>query len=77
MSRIETVQKKYGELLAEMKRVEREHIKSKKRADQLQKEKDTQRTELNRANALKDKLEKMSRDFTKENRRLKVRTLCC
>ncbi|ORY16297.1 myosin-like coiled-coil protein-domain-containing protein [Clohesyomyces aquaticus] len=71
MSRLEVVQRKYTELLQEMKRTERDHQKAKKRGDQLQKEKDAQRTELNRAIAMKDKLEKMSRDFTKENKRLK------
>jgi hypothetical protein len=55
-----------------MKRLEREHQKAKKRGDQLQKEKDAQRTELNRANAMKDKLEKLSRDVTKENKKWKV-----
>ncbi|KAF2266326.1 hypothetical protein CC78DRAFT_154419 [Lojkania enalia] len=71
LSRLEIVQKKYSELLADMKRTERDHQKAKKRADQLQKEKDSQRTELNRVTAMKDKLEKISRDFTKENKKLK------
>ena len=72
MSRLDTLQKKYTELLSDMKRTERDHQKAKKRGDQLQKEKDTQRSELNKVTLLKDKLEKMSRDFTKENKRLKV-----
>lgn len=73
MSRLDVLQKKYTELLQDMKRTEREHQKAKKRGDQLQKEKDAQRTELNRVTAMRDKLEKISRDFTKENKKLKVR----
>lgn len=75
MSKIDTVQRKYSELLAEMKRTEREHIKAKKRGDQLQKDKDTQRSELNKATTMKEKLEKLSRELTKENKKLKVRQL--
>ncbi|EON66792.1 hypothetical protein W97_06040 [Coniosporium apollinis CBS 100218] len=71
LSRLEAVQKKYTELLAEMKRTEREHNKAKKRADQLQKEKDKGITDLNKATQAKDKLEKIARDFTKENKKLK------
>lgn len=77
MSRVDTIQKKYAELLHDMKRTERDHQKAKKRGDQLQKEKDSQRTELNKVTAMKDKLEKISRDFTKENKRLKVRIHHC
>ncbi|KAF2499505.1 hypothetical protein BU16DRAFT_453961 [Lophium mytilinum] len=71
MSRLEVVQKKYTELLQDMKRTERDHIKAKKRGDQLQKEKDAGRTELNRVTTMKDKLEKLSRDVTKDNKKLK------
>ena len=71
INKIDTIQRKYSELLAEMKRTEREHIKSKKRADQLQKEKDTQRSELTKATTMKEKLEKLSRELTKENKKLK------
>lgn len=73
INRLDAVQKKYSELLSEMKRTEREHIKAKKRGDQLQKEKDTQRSELTKANTMKEKLEKLSRELTKENKKLKVR----
>jgi predicted RNase H-like nuclease (RuvC/YqgF family) len=73
ISKMETVQRKYSELLAEMKRTEREHIKAKKRGDQLQKDKDAQRSELTKANSMKEKLEKLSRELTKENKKLKVR----
>jgi len=73
LNRIESVQRKYAELLAEMKRTEREHIKSKKRADQLQKEKDASRSELSKMTAVKEKLEKLCRELQKENKKLKVR----
>jgi chromosome segregation ATPase len=69
MSRLEVVQKKYTELFQDMKRTERDHIKAKKRGDQLQKEKDAGRTELSRVTTVKDKLEKLSRDVTKENKK--------
>jgi len=55
-----------------MKRLERDYQKSKKRADQLQKEKDTAKSELNKANSLKEKLEKLSRETSNENRKLRV-----
>ncbi|KAF1964000.1 hypothetical protein BU23DRAFT_84133 [Bimuria novae-zelandiae CBS 107.79] len=71
LTRVEMVQKRYTELLAEMKRTEREYQKSKKRGDQLQKEKDAQRSELNKVTTMKDKLDKLSRDFAKENKKLK------
>lgn len=54
-----------------MKRHEREHQKSKKRADQLQKEKDSNRQELTKSNAVKDKLEKLCRELQKDNKKLK------
>lgn len=71
LTRLEVVQKRYTELLADMKRTEREHQKAKKRGDQLQKEKDAQRSELNKVTTMKDKLDKLSRDFAKENKKLK------
>lgn len=72
LKRVDEVRRRYTTLLADMKRTERDHIKSKKRADQLQKEKDSGKTELNRMTTMKEKLEKMSRDLTKENKKLKV-----
>ena len=72
IKRLEALQKKYTELLTDMKRTEREHLKAKKRADQLQKEKDSGRAELTKVIAVRDKLEKLSRDVTRENRKLKV-----
>ncbi len=71
--RLETVQKKYTELLADMKRLDRENIKSKKKADQLQKERDHGRSELSKTVSMKEKLEKLCREFTRENKKVKVR----
>ena len=71
MSRLETVQRKYTELLSDMKRTEREHIKSKKRADQLQKDKDNTRSELSKMTSQKERLEKLCREMQKDNKKLK------
>jgi len=72
LSRLETVQKRYTELLADMKRVDRENTKNKKRSDQLQKEKDQGRSELSKTNSMKEKLEKLCRELQRENKKLKV-----
>lgn len=69
--RLEAVQKKYTELLADMKRLDRENVKSKKRADQLQKERDHGRSELSKTVSMKEKLEKLCREFTRENKKVK------
>ncbi|KAM5440794.1 hypothetical protein McanMca71_001331 [Microsporum canis] len=71
MTRLETVHKKYTELLAEMKKLDRDHNKSKKRADQLQKDQDKGKSELNKTVTMKDKLEKLCRELTKENKKVK------
>lgn len=76
-SKLEVVQKKFSDLVADMKRVDRDLAKSKKRADQLQKEKDSSRSELTKNVSLKDKLEKLCRELTKENKRMKVRLMIC
>lgn len=55
-----------------MKRLERDHAKSRKRADQLQKEKDQSRAEMQKAIAMKHKLETLCRELQKENKRIKV-----
>jgi predicted RNase H-like nuclease (RuvC/YqgF family) len=70
--RLEALQKKYTELLADMKRLDRENFKSKKRADQLQKEKDQGRSELSKTVSMKEKLEKLCRELTRENKKMKV-----
>lgn len=72
LSRLETVQKKYTELLADMRRLDRDNTKSKKRADQLQKEKDQGRSELSKTVSIKEKLEKLCRELTRENKKIKV-----
>ena len=71
-SKLEVVQKKFSDLVADMKRAERDLTKSKKKADQLQKEKDSSRSELTKNVSLKDKLEKLCRELTKDNKRMKV-----
>lgn len=60
-----------------MKRLEREHTRAKKRADQLQKEKDTAKSELNKMTTIKEKLEKLSRETSNENRKLRVFESLC
>jgi len=71
MDKIELLTKRSSELFASMKRLERDNIKNKKRADQLQKEKDTSRTDLSKQIGLKEKLEKLCRELQKENNKLK------
>ena len=72
LTRLDTVQKKYTELLADMKKLDRDHAKSKKRADQLQKDQDKSKSEHNKTAVMKDKLEKLCRELTKENKKVKV-----
>lgn len=72
LARVNEIQKRFTTLVGEMKRLERDHQKSKKRADQLQKEKDTAKSELSKANSIKEKLEKLSRETSNENRKLRV-----
>src|SRR6266496_4984026 len=72
LSRLELVQRKYTDLLAEMQRVSRDHHKNKKRVDQLQKEKDHGRSELSKTITMKEKLEKLCRELQKDNKKMKV-----
>jgi chromosome segregation ATPase len=72
MTRLETVHKKYTELLADMKKLDRDYSKSKKRADQLQKDQDKGKSDLSKTVTMKDKLEKLCRELTKENKKVKV-----
>lgn len=72
MDKIDLLTKRSSELFANLKRLERENIKNKKRADQLQKEKDSSRTDLSKQIGLKEKLEKLCRELQKENNKLKV-----
>ncbi|KAF7960722.1 hypothetical protein EAE96_000395 [Botrytis aclada] len=71
LQKIETLQKRVTEHLADMKRLERDNQKNKKRGDVLQKEKDVARTDLGKAVVLREKLEKLCRELQKENNRLK------
>lgn len=73
-ARVDAVQKKYAELLASQKRLEKENAKNKKRADLIQKEKDSVRSDFTKTNSVKDKLEKLSRELQRENKKLKVRS---
>ncbi|KAE9366164.1 hypothetical protein N431DRAFT_472719 [Stipitochalara longipes BDJ] len=70
--KIEVLQRRATEHLANMKRLERENQKHKKRGDLLQKEKDHTRTDLSKTTTLKEKLEKLCRELQKENNRLKA-----
>lgn len=72
IQKIEQLQKKCTTFYADLKRQEREFAKQKKRADTLQKEKDTAKTELNKATSMKEKLEKLSRETNNENRKLRA-----
>lgn len=55
-----------------MKKLDRDYAKSKKRADQLQKDQDKSKSELTKTVTMKDKLEKLCRELTKENKKVKV-----
>ena len=72
LAKVDAIQTKYSELLHDMKRLERDHAKSRKRADQLQKEKDQSRSEMQKAVTMKHKLETLCRELQKENKRIKV-----
>jgi hypothetical protein len=72
MQKIEHLQRRSSELLAEMRRLERENQKNKKRGDNLQKEKDANRTELSKTVQLREKLEKLCRELQKDNNKFKV-----
>lgn len=76
VAKADFLQKRCSALLAEMKRLEREHQKTKRRADQLQKERDVAKSELNKTGEMKNKLEKVAREATNENRKLRVSSRC-
>lgn len=73
LSKLEAVQTKYTELLAKMKRLDQENARNKKRGDLFQKEKEAQRSELTKTVSMKEKLEKLCRELTRENKKVKVR----
>lgn len=72
LQKIEILQRRVTEHLANMKRLERDNQKNKKRGDLLQKEKDHARTDLSKTTTLKEKLEKLCRELQRENNRLKA-----
>ncbi|KAK1243931.1 LOW QUALITY PROTEIN: hypothetical protein MKX08_002069 [Trichoderma sp. CBMAI-0020] len=74
MQKIEHLMRRSSELLADMRRLERENQKNKKRGDALQKERDASRTELSKTVGLKEKLEKLCRELQRDNNKMKVRT---
>jgi chromosome segregation ATPase len=64
---------KYKELLSSMKRLERDYRVTKKKHEQVQKEKDTAKTDLQKMTASKSKLETVSQGLTKKIKELQVR----
>ncbi|CAM1507925.1 Fc.00g047730.m01.CDS01 [Cosmosporella sp. VM-42] len=71
MQKIDHLTKRSSELLADMRRLERENQKNKRRGDNLQKERDTNRTELSKTVGLKEKLEKLCRELQRDNNKMK------
>ncbi|KAJ4070793.1 hypothetical protein NW753_001658 [Fusarium oxysporum] len=71
MQKIDHLTKRSSELLADMRRLERENQKNKRRGDTLQKERDASRTELNKTVGLKEKLEKLCRELQRDNNKMK------
>lgn len=71
LERAEAIKKKYDALYADMRKLEREYTRSKKRADQLQKDKDKATSEFTKVNTQREKMEKLSRTFQQENKKLK------
>ncbi|EHK42340.1 uncharacterized protein TrAtP1_011565 [Trichoderma atroviride] len=71
MQKIEHLMRRSSELLADMRRLERENQKNKKRGDALQKERDASRTELSKTVGLKEKLEKLCRELQRDNNKMK------
>ncbi|KAG5955454.1 hypothetical protein E4U58_007088 [Claviceps cyperi] len=71
MQKIDHLTKRSSELLADMRRLEKENQKNKKRGDSLQKERDSGRTELGKTAGLKEKLEKLCRELQRDNNKMK------
>ncbi|KHN95622.1 Taxilin [Metarhizium album ARSEF 1941] len=71
MQKIDHLTKRSSELLADMRRLEKENQRNKKRGDTLQKERDTSRTELGKTVGLKEKLEKLCRELQRDNNKMK------
>ncbi|KAI9149533.1 CAAX prenyl protease [Paramyrothecium foliicola] len=71
MQKIDYLTKRSSELLADMRRLERDNQKNKRRGDSLQKERDANRTELSKTVGLKEKLEKLCRELQRDNNKMK------
>jgi len=71
MSKIDYLTKRSSELLADMRRLEKENQKNKRTRDNLQKERDNNRTELSKTVGLKEKLEKLCRELQRDNNKMK------
>lgn len=71
MQKIDHLTKRSSELLADMRRLDKENQKNKKRGDTLQKERDANRTELSKTVGLKEKLEKLCRELQRDNNKMK------
>ncbi|KAL1895786.1 hypothetical protein Cpir12675_003064 [Ceratocystis pirilliformis] len=71
LHKIDLLLRRASELMADLRRMEKENMKNKKRGDALQKDKDAKMTELGRTNQLKEKLEKLCRELQKDNNKLK------
>ncbi|OAA56389.1 Taxilin [Cordyceps fumosorosea ARSEF 2679] len=69
--KIDHLTKRSSELLADMRRLDKENQKNKKRGDALQKERDINRTELSKTVGLKEKLEKLCRELQRDNNKMK------
>ncbi|KAM3434146.1 hypothetical protein MY4824_005605 [Beauveria thailandica] len=69
--KIDHLTKRSSELLADLRRLEKENQKNKKRGDILQKERDINRTELSKTIGLKEKLEKLCRELQRDNNKMK------
>lgn len=72
MQKIEHLTKRSTELLADMRRLERENQRNKRRGDTVQKERDASRAELSKTIGLKEKLEKLCRELQRDNNKMKV-----
>ena len=71
-AKVDFLMRKSNDLIADMRRLEREYQKYKKKIDTLTKEKETLRADLAKSTGLKEKLEKLCRELQKDNNKLKV-----
>lgn len=72
VAQVNLIQKRCETLLFDQKRWARDLSKNKKRADQLQKEKDAARSELSKTNTQRHKLEGLCRELQKEGKLIKA-----